>query len=53
MIILLLLMSSSVLKAQVVLEDEIKITDIGLHFDGSQVGSTATNTGEKETDTSC
>ncbi len=29
--------------AQVVLENEIKITDFGLHFDGSKVGSTNTN----------
>ncbi|GAA4950225.1 hypothetical protein GCM10023314_24460 [Algibacter agarivorans] len=32
--------------AQVVLENEIKITDLGLHFDGSKVGSTASNTGD-------
>ncbi|MFC4722262.1 BNR-4 repeat-containing protein [Geojedonia litorea] len=32
--------------AQVVLESEIKITDFGLHFDGTQVSSNAANTGE-------
>ncbi|KAA5824825.1 T9SS type A sorting domain-containing protein [Algibacter amylolyticus] len=32
--------------AQVVLESEVKISDIGLHFDGSKVSSGATNTGE-------
>ncbi|MCF7561531.1 BNR-4 repeat-containing protein [Sabulilitoribacter multivorans] len=31
---------------QVVLENEIKITDFGLHFDGSKVTSGAANTGE-------
>ena len=34
------------LNAQVVLEKEVKITDKGLHFDGSKVASSATNTGE-------
>ena len=29
--------------SQVTLEKEVKITDLGLHFDGSKVGSTATN----------
>ncbi|WP_147676514.1 BNR-4 repeat-containing protein [Algibacter pacificus] len=46
MLTLLFLIFTSVVNAQVVLEDEIKITDIGLHFDGSKVGSTATNTGD-------
>ncbi|WP_248722472.1 BNR-4 repeat-containing protein [Seonamhaeicola sp. ML3] len=32
--------------SQVVLEDEVKITDIGLHFNGSKVTSGASNTGD-------
>lgn len=32
--------------AQVLLEKEVKITDLGLHFDGSKVGSGVTNTGD-------
>ncbi|WP_242204092.1 BNR-4 repeat-containing protein [Aestuariivivens insulae] len=44
--LVLLLVSSSILKAQVVLEKEIKITDLGLHFDGGQVASGASNTGD-------
>ena len=32
--------------SQVTFEKEIKITDLGLHFDGSKVGSTATNSGD-------
>ena len=39
-------MFTSILSAQVVLENEIKITDFGLHFDGGKVSSSATNTGE-------
>ena len=38
-LVFVLLLSSSILTAQVVLENEIKITDIGLHFNGSKVGS--------------
>ena len=34
------------LSAQVVLENEVKISDLGLHFDGVKVTSTAPNTGE-------
>ncbi|TBN02950.1 T9SS type A sorting domain-containing protein [Hyunsoonleella flava] len=34
------------INAQVVLETEVKITDIGLHFDGSKVSSGASNTGD-------
>jgi hypothetical protein len=40
------LMFSVTLSAQVVLEKEVKVTDLGLHFDGSKVGSTAANTGD-------
>ncbi|WP_396600658.1 BNR-4 repeat-containing protein [Algibacter sp. R77976] len=40
------LVFSVTLKAQVILENEVKITDIGLHFNGSKVGSTAANTGD-------
>ena len=32
--------------SQVTFEKEVKITDLGLHFDGSKVGSSATNTGD-------
>ena len=32
--------------SQVTFEKEVKITDIGLHFNGSKVGSTATNSGD-------
>ena len=32
--------------SKVTLEKEVKITDLGLHFDGSKVGSTASNTGD-------
>ncbi len=41
-----LFMFSFVLSSQVVLENEIKITDIGLHFDGSKVSSGTANTGD-------
>ncbi|WP_235835930.1 Ig-like domain-containing protein [Cognatitamlana onchidii] len=34
------------LNAQVQLEQDIKITDFGLHFDGSKVGSSASNSGD-------
>ena len=37
---------SATLSSQVVLEKEVKITDIGLHFNGSQVTSGASNTGD-------
>jgi hypothetical protein len=45
-LIVIMLISSSILKAQVVLENEVKISDFGLHFNGSQVGSGASNTGD-------
>ncbi|WP_397445697.1 BNR-4 repeat-containing protein [Polaribacter sp. R77954] len=32
--------------SQVTFEKEVKITDLGLHFDGDKVGSTASNTGD-------
>ena len=41
-----MLVFTSVSYAQVVLENEIKITDLGLHFDGSKVSSGATNAGD-------
>ena len=41
-----LLMFSCVLSSQVILENEVKITDLGLHFDGSKVASNATNKGD-------
>jgi len=40
------LLVSSYTDAQVVLENEIKITDFGLHFDGADVGTSAPNTGD-------
>ncbi|WP_241910415.1 BNR-4 repeat-containing protein [Pseudotamlana carrageenivorans] len=40
------LMFSCFLHAQVVLENEINITDLGLHFDGNQVPSGTANTGD-------
>ncbi|TWO34519.1 T9SS type A sorting domain-containing protein [Seonamhaeicola sediminis] len=42
----MLLVSSSMLRAQVVLETEVKITDLGLHFNGSKVTGGAPNTGD-------
>ncbi len=42
----ILLITSGILKAQVTLENEIKITDFGLHFDGTQKQSGTTNTSE-------
>ena len=45
-IIALMHITSSVLTAQVTLEKEVKITDLGLHFDGSKVSSGASNTGD-------
>ena len=41
-----LLLFLGILNAQVTLEKEVKITDLGLHFDGSKVNSSAPNTGE-------
>ena len=46
MLLCVLLMFSCVLSSQVVLENEVKITDFGLHFDGSKVDINATNTGD-------
>ena len=40
-----LLFSCSILTAQVVFEREVKITDIGLHFNGSKIGSTSSDNG--------
>ncbi|SEQ78506.1 Por secretion system C-terminal sorting domain-containing protein [Hyunsoonleella jejuensis] len=37
---------SNRMSAQVILENEIKITDFGLHFNGSKVASGASNTGD-------
>ncbi|MBC3758702.1 BNR-4 repeat-containing protein [Hyunsoonleella sp. SJ7] len=45
-LLLMLLSLSNIASAQVVLEEEIKITDLGLHFDGSKVSSGASNTGD-------
>ena len=39
-------MFSSILTAQVTLQKEVKITDLGLHFNGSKVGSGVSNTGD-------
>ncbi|RED47847.1 BNR-4 repeat-containing protein [Seonamhaeicola aphaedonensis] len=44
--LLMLLLSSSLLKAQVVLETEVKISDFGLHFNGSKVTGGASNPGD-------
>jgi hypothetical protein len=44
--ITILLLISVFSYSQVVLEKEVKITDLGLHFDGSKVGITATNSGD-------
>ncbi|TXG39535.1 BNR-4 repeat-containing protein [Seonamhaeicola maritimus] len=44
--LMIVLCYSNLMSAQVVLENEVKITDLGLHFDGSKVGSTASNTGD-------
>tara|TARA_R110002033_G_scaffold69433_6_gene120800 strand:- start:2310 stop:4505 length:2196 start_codon:yes stop_codon:yes gene_type:complete len=46
LLIVVMLVFTSVSYAQVVLENEIKITDLGLHFDGSKVSSGATNAGD-------
>ncbi|WP_203257129.1 BNR-4 repeat-containing protein [Hyunsoonleella ulvae] len=45
-LIVVVLILSVTLNAQVVLETEVKITDLGLHFDGSKVTSGASNTGD-------
>ena len=37
---------SHVLSSQVVLENEIKISDFGLHFNGTKVSASASNTGD-------
>lgn len=42
----ILLLFVHIVNAQVVLENEIKITDLGLHFDGSKIGSSTSNTGD-------
>ncbi|AJR04528.1 BNR-4 repeat-containing protein [Siansivirga zeaxanthinifaciens] len=42
----MLFVFSNITVAQVVLENEIKITDLGLHFDGNEVSSGASNTGD-------
>ncbi|MWW23188.1 Ig-like domain-containing protein [Algibacter lectus] len=44
--IFIILLYTFISQAQVVFENEIKITDLGLHFDGSQVTTSATNTGD-------
>ncbi|WP_298338719.1 Ig-like domain-containing protein [uncultured Algibacter sp.] len=44
-----ILMFSSILSAQVVLENEIKITDFGLHFNGSKVGNSSGDNGTTTT----
>lgn len=44
--LIVVLCCSYLMTAQVVLENEIKITDFGLHFDGSKVTSGASNTGD-------
>ena len=41
-----LVLLSKLTIAQVILEKEIKITDLGLHFDGNLVGAGASNTGD-------
>ncbi|GAA4958008.1 BNR-4 repeat-containing protein [Algibacter aquimarinus] len=41
-----MLVFTSVSDAQVVLEKEVKITDLGLHFDGSKVSSGTSNSGD-------
>ncbi len=45
-VLLSLLIPTGILNAQVVLETEVKITDLGLHFDGSKVSSGTSNTGD-------
>ncbi|WP_298551312.1 BNR-4 repeat-containing protein [uncultured Algibacter sp.] len=44
-----LLMFSCVLSSQVVLENEVKITDLGLHFNGSKVGNSSADNGTTTT----
>ena len=43
---ILLIFCSYTFLAQVSLESEVKITDIGLHFDGNQVSANTPNTGD-------
>ncbi|GGD04583.1 BNR-4 repeat-containing protein [Hyunsoonleella pacifica] len=45
-LIVLVLTFSVTLNAQVVLETEVKITDLGLHFNGSKVANGTSNTGD-------
>ena len=40
------LVTGSIVKAQVNLEKEVKITDFGLHFDGSKVANGTSNSGD-------
>ncbi|WP_298878664.1 Ig-like domain-containing protein [uncultured Polaribacter sp.] len=42
----ILLCFAQIFHAQVTLEKEVKITDLGLHFDGSKVSSGTSNTGD-------
>lgn len=46
LLLVVILLISGITKAQVVLEDEIKITDLGLHFNGAKVDTNASNTGD-------
>jgi hypothetical protein len=46
LLIAVMLVFTSVSDAQVVLESETKITDLGLHFDGDKVGSGVSNSGD-------
>lgn len=45
-VLFIMFLISNTVFSQVKLEKEIKISDIGLHFDGSKVTSSASNTGE-------
>ncbi|WP_136482942.1 T9SS type A sorting domain-containing protein [Cognatitamlana onchidii] len=47
-LILLLLAYSSTIAAQVVLEDEIKISDLGLHLNGDKVAANAPDNGDDD-----
>ena len=44
-----MLVIPNIIKAQVVLENEIKITDFGLHFNGSKVGNSSADNGSATT----
>lgn len=46
-ILSIMLLDSTITRAQVVLEQEVKITDIALHFDGQKVNARSANTDEK------